>query len=122
MDWPVVMHPEFTEWLRAQDADVRDLVEKYARFLAAKGPSLGRPQVGNCSELSAYPNMKTLRMNRVNKPWRVLFAFDPTRTAVLLAGGNKAESNHWYRTIALIADRRYGQHLARLEARTACRA
>lgn len=122
MDWPVVMHDEFAAWLREQEPDVRKLVGKYAGILSSKGPGLGRPQVGNCSELSAYPNMKTLRMNRVNKPWRVLFAFDPTRTAILLAGGNKAESNHWYRTVAPIADRRYGQHLARLEARSQCRA
>ena len=46
--------------------------------------------------------------------WRIAFAFDPLRQAVILAAGNKAglTSRRFYDDLIRVADRRYGRHLA----------
>jgi hypothetical protein len=48
---------------------------------------------------------------------RVLFCFDPRRTAILLLGGDKSEGsvwNAWYGTAVPEADRLYDIYLAEL--------
>lgn len=49
------------------------------------------------------------------QPYRVLYAFDPRRVAVLLIGGNKTGDNRWYETYIPIADRLYDEHLEQLK-------
>jgi hypothetical protein len=49
------------------------------------------------------------------EPWRILFAFDPLRQAILLVGGNKSGNKRWYKESILLADRRYKQYLKTLE-------
>ena len=48
--------------------------------------------------------------------WRVAFAFDPKRIAVLLVAADKAggSSKAFYRTLIRKADQRFERHLARL--------
>ena len=41
----------------------------------------------------------------------MLYAFDPLRTAILLAGGDKTGDNRWYETNVPIADRLFERHL-----------
>lgn len=86
-------------------------------LLEQLGPALGRPAVDNVHR-SRHPNMKELRAERA---LRVLFAFDPRRTAVLLIGGNKSTAdrdspnwNEWYAHYVPIADDLYDTHLAEL--------
>lgn len=57
--------------------------------------------------------MKELRVQARGEPWRVLFAFDPKRRAVLLVGGNKTGDRRWYKKFVPIADARYRRHLER---------
>ena len=59
--------------------------------------------------------MKELRVQFRGDPWRILFAFDPSRKAILLVGGNKRGDKRWYKTNIPIADGRYRRHLKRLE-------
>jgi hypothetical protein len=48
---------------------------------------------------------------------RMLFAFDPRREAIFLVAGDKAGNwNTWYRKAVPLADDRFAQHLAELEA------
>jgi hypothetical protein len=49
------------------------------------------------------------------EPFRILYAFDPRRAAILLVGGNKSGDDRWYEVFVPIADRLYDQHLAALE-------
>lgn len=49
-------------------------------------------------------------------PWRILFAFDPDRVAILLTGGNKAGDKRWYQTHLRIAEERFRRHLENLES------
>ena len=63
---------------------------------------------------SAYSEMRELRIQCRGKPLRVLYAFNPLRTAILLIGGDKTGNDRWYEINIPRADRIYAQHLAEL--------
>ena len=58
--------------------------------------------------------MRELRIQHAGRPYRVLYAFDPLRTALLLIGGDKTGDNRWYTVYVPVADRLYDDHLAAL--------
>ena len=58
--------------------------------------------------------MRELRIQHQGRPYRVLYAFDPNRDAVLLLGGDKTGDDRWYQIYVPIADRFYDEHLERL--------
>lgn len=75
--------------------------------LMVRGPALGRPKVDTVSG-SAHANMKELRVGSL----RLLFAFDPDRTAVILVGGDKRDRwSRWYREALPEADALFTQWL-----------
>jgi hypothetical protein len=55
--------------------------------------------------------MKELRIQHLGRPYRVLFAFDPGRCAMLLIGGDKTGNDRWYEEFVPLADDLYDQHL-----------
>jgi hypothetical protein len=77
---------------------------------------LGRPQVDTL-KASRYNNMKEIRFNADDGVWRVAFAFDPERTAVLLIAGDKSGENQrrFYKQLINKADERFADHLERLK-------
>lgn len=80
---------------------------------------MGRPLVDRVKG-SDYKNMKELRPgSSSNTEIRILFAFDPTRTAILLVAGNKAGNwKGWYETNILEADRLFAEHLRTLKGQS----
>ena len=91
----------------------REALDQKLRLLARMGPSLGRPTVDTIRN-SALSNLKELRAGTV----RALFAFDPTRSAILLFGGDKRRQwNLWYDQAIPAAERIYARHLAELDLR-----
>jgi len=78
-----------------------------------RGPALGRPHVDTIKR-SKHSNMKELIVQHAGRPYRVLFAFDPRRCAILLIGGDKTGHDRWYAEYVPIADRLYDEHLATL--------
>jgi hypothetical protein len=82
-------------------------------MLIKRGPGLRRP-FGGTIDRSTYPNMKELIP--VGSNIRILFAFDPRRTAILLIAGDK--TNRWkdfYEEMIPIADDLYRGHLRGIE-------
>jgi hypothetical protein len=59
--------------------------------------------------------MRELRVQVHGRPFRVLYAFDPKRAAILLVGGDKTGDDRWYATNVPIADRLYDRHLLELK-------
>ena len=112
-EWEVEFTDEFGAWWEglseAEQVDVRAEVNLLRRF----GPMLGRPHVDSVAS-SKHANMKELRVQHRGRPYRVLFAFDPRRTAILLIGGNKTGKGRWYKEFVPIADRLYDEHLETL--------
>ena len=83
-------------------------------LLQRYGPDLRRPH-SDVIASSKHPNMKELIIQHEGRPYRVLYAFDPTRCAMLLVGGDKTGDDRWYEKSVPFADRLYDQHLAALK-------
>jgi hypothetical protein len=115
MTWTVLLHDDFTDELTALDEKLQDELLAHAKLLAEFGPNLGRPTVDTLKGTS-HANMKERRFNWMGEAWRVAFAFDPQRQAVLLVGGDKsgADQKRFYKRLISVADNRYSQHLATL--------
>jgi hypothetical protein len=58
--------------------------------------------------------MRELRIQHRGKPYRILYAFDPHRAAILLIGGMKTGDDRWYKKQIPIADKLYEEHLRNL--------
>lgn len=113
MEWAIEFHPDFSTWFEAQGQGLQDEILANLKVLAELGPALRRPRVGNI-EGSTYAQMKELVIQYKGEPWRILFAFDSERRAILLVGGNKTGDNRWYKTNVPIADARFKEHLEEL--------
>lgn len=98
--------------------EVQDELLAQAKLLETFGPQLGRPRVDTLKG-SRYPNMKELRFEAAGGVWRVAFAFDPNRQAILLIAGDKsgASEKRFYKQLIARADARFTAHLARLSKR-----
>jgi hypothetical protein len=83
MAWAVVFDPAFVAEFRALPETVQDELLAHAAVLRELGPALGRPRVDTMKG-SRHANMKDLRFGADGGVWRVAFAFDPQRRAVLL--------------------------------------
>jgi hypothetical protein len=113
-EWTVLYDAEFRKWLGEQDLGIQDEILSYVALLMRFGPNLGRPRVDTVKG-SAFANMKELRIQFGGKPWRILFAFDPNRAAVLLVGGCKVGDPRWYKQQIPIADAKFRRHLQALK-------
>ena len=58
--------------------------------------------------------MRELRIQHKGRPYRVLYAFDPRRTAILLLGGDKTGNDDWYKENVPVADRLYDEYISEL--------
>ena len=116
MAWTVLLHDAFEEEIASLPEDLQDELLAHAKLLALFGPGLGRPTVDTL-KASRHVNMKELRFAWRREVWRVAFAFDPARQAILLVGGDKggAYQRRFYRRLIALADDRYDEHLATLE-------
>ncbi len=114
MKWNVLYDEDFAAWLEALPVPQREEIVASVELLGERGPQLGRPYADRVKG-SSYPNMKELRIQIHGDPWRILFAFDPKRAAILLVGGNKGPDKRWYKTNIPIADKRFAKHLESLD-------
>jgi hypothetical protein len=115
MCWEIQLLDPVTAWLDGLDQASYEQVIAAWRVLQTEGPQLGRPLVDTLKG-SSYTNMKELRPgSKGNTELRLLFAFDPRRTAIVLVAGDKAGNwNAWYRVNIPIADQRFSDHLEHL--------
>lgn len=114
MEWEVDYTDEFGEWWDKLTADEQEDITAVVGVLEEKGPSLRRPHVGPIA-ISRHANMKELVIQHAGRPYRVLFAFDPRRTAILLIGGDKTGNARWYDQFVPVADRLYDNHIIQLK-------
>ena len=116
MSWIVEIGDEFELEFDSLHEDVQTEILALARLLQKFGPQLGRPRVDTLNG-SRHANMKELRFSAVDGEWRVAFAFDTKRKAILLAGGDKSgqSEKRFYRELIRKADNRFDAHLIRLK-------
>ena len=113
--WEVIFHSEFAAEVRQLPQAVRGKLKAAATILSEDGPLLGRPQADTLKG-SRRANMKELRFDADGGTWRVAYAFDQERRAILLAAGDKSGTGkvRFYRNLLHIADERFDQHLRNL--------
>lgn len=113
--WEVILHGEFEPEFDALPECVQDELLAHARLLQQFGPQLGRPRADTLNG-SRHANMKELRFDAAGGIWRVAFAFDPNRKAILLTCGDKSggSEKRFYRQLIEKADTRFDGHLARI--------
>ncbi len=116
MSWVVEIGNEFEPEFDRLHEDVQTEILALALLLERFGPQLKRPRVDTLNG-SRHANMKELRFSAADGEWRVAFAFDIKRKAILLVAGDKSGANEkrFYRELIRKADDRFDAHLARLE-------
>ncbi|MBN2702901.1 MAG: type II toxin-antitoxin system RelE/ParE family toxin [Pontiellaceae bacterium] len=113
MSWEIEYTNEFGEWWESLDEGEQVDVDAVVGLLAEKGASLPFPYSSGISG-SKHSHMRELRIQHAGDPYRVLYAFDPVRNAILLIGGNKTGNKRWYDEYVPKADRLYDTHLEEL--------
>jgi len=116
MQWTVLIGDEFDPEFLDLAQDVQDEILAMTRLLQQFGPHLGRPRVDTLKD-SRHANMKELRFDAANGVWRVAFAFDPKRRAILLVAADKSggSQKRFYRELIRKADERFDAHLERVK-------
>lgn len=110
--WEVYLVDEVLEWIDQLDEATHSRVVQAIEALAEGGPALGRPLVDTISG-SKLQNLKELRPGTV----RILFAFDPWRSSILLVAGDKrGEWKTWYQRAIPLAEQRYEIYLKERQA------
>ena len=112
MNWTIIFHEEFLPEFSELPLEAQDKLIAHARLLEQYGATLSRPHVDTLKG-SKYSNMKELRFNTIDSVWRVAFAFDPKRQAILLVAGDKSgvSQKRFYRKLIALADRRFQNYL-----------
>jgi len=116
MQWDVLFHDEFEEEFNNFTEEVQDEILAHALLLQTFGPHLKRPHADTLNG-SSHANMKELRFEVKDGVWRVAFAFDPQRQAILLVAGNKVgvSQKRFYKQLITLADKRFESHLKDLK-------
>ena len=118
MPWMIATHDAFDPEYDALPEPVQDELLAIMQLLATYGPQLGRPHADTLAG-SRHANMKELRFKAADGVWRVAFAFDPERQAILLVAGDKSgvAQKRFYKVLITTADKRFDDHLAALAAK-----
>ena len=116
MAWEVDFHDAFVAKHDALPEDVQDELLACVKLLEQFGPLLGRPRVDTLKG-SRHANMKELRFDAADGVWRFAFAFDPTRHAIIICGGDKSggSEKRFYVQLIARADARFDAHLAAIK-------
>jgi hypothetical protein len=115
VSWKVEYTDEFEDWWESDlDDEEQDEIAAVVGTLEVMGPGLPFPY---CTGIkgSRHSHMRELRIQIGGHPYRVLYAFDPTRTAILLLGGKKTGNKRWYSENVSKADDLYDIHLQTLK-------
>jgi hypothetical protein len=113
MAWDVEYTDQFGTWFAALDESEQESVLYVVTLLETEGPALARPYADTIRG-SRFANLRELRVQHAGRPYRVLYAFDPRRTAILILGGDKTGDDRWYDRMVPIADDLYAEYLDEL--------
>jgi hypothetical protein len=112
--WEVEYTDEFGCWWEKLAEDQQIDIAAVVGLLEKCGPQLPFPY-SSAIQNSKHTHMRELRIQHQGRPYRILYAFDPRRCAVLLIGGDKTGQDRWYEQFIPIAERLYDEHLVILK-------
>jgi len=115
VEWEILMTAQveaFLDGLYESDRNSHRIVNQAILILERSGPAEGRPLVDTVTA-SRISNMKELRPPSAGgSEVRILFVFDPWRSAVLLVAGDKSgQWSRWYKHAIPEAERMYETYL-----------
>lgn len=111
--WDVEYTDELGEWWSDLTEAEQESIDASVRLLEEKGPNLGFPHTSGIAG-SKHTHMRELRVQHEGRPYRLLYAFDPRRCAILLLGGDKTGDDRWYDVHVPMADKLYDTHVETL--------
>lgn len=114
MAWDVEGTDEFATWFAGLSDGEQVAVGRIVELLVEHGPVLPFPHSSGVGT-SRHRHMRELRIQHEGRPYRVLYAFDPRRTAILLSGGDEPGHDRWYEDYVPRADALYDEHVRTLE-------
>lgn len=116
--WAVATTDTFDEWFAELTEAAQAEVIAKVNMLKLLGPQLARPHADTLKG-SKHANMKELRADTSDQVLRIAFAFDPSRSAILLVGGNKGGTSQkrFYKQLIAKADELYDAQLAAIKRR-----
>ena len=114
MTWEIEYTDEFGGWWQGLTVDEQVSVDAVVSLLEERGVTLGFPHSSDVRG-SKHAHLRELRIQHQGRPYRVLYAFDPRRAAILLLGGDKTGDDRWYEVHVPVADALYDEHLAQLQ-------
>lgn len=112
--WNIITIEYFDQWFTSLSDDEQQSILTGLFKLKELGPMLGRPDVDTLYGTKNIKNLKELRIQHKGKPYRIFFAFDPLRQAVMLCGGNKSGNKRFYETLLPIAEKEFLTYLETL--------
>jgi hypothetical protein len=115
MAWEVEFTDEFGERWEGLTASEQMSVDFTVSLLQEVGPTLKMPHSSGVVS-SRHSHMRELRIQHEGRPYRVLYAFDPRRAAILLIGRDKTGNDRWYEECVPLADQIYDRHLREIES------
>ena len=114
MAWEVEVTDEFKAWWDSLDEFEQASVSAVVRLLVEYGPSLPFPYSSKVLG-SRHSAMREMRVQHRGKSYRLLYIFDPRRTAILLVGGDKTGHDRWYEQNVPLADDLYDACLKEIQ-------
>jgi hypothetical protein len=104
----IVVTDEFVQWWESLDEDEQISVRSLVDLLENLGVTLEFPY---STAIVQSRKLRELRIQHGGRPYRVLYAFDPARKAVLLVGGNKTGNDRWYEEYVPWAEKIFADYL-----------
>ena len=115
MSYEVEYTEEFSDWWESLTRVEQRAMTRAIVVLEAAGPRVPFPFSSGVLG-SRHGHMRELRIQHAGRPYRMLYAFDPRRVAIVLFGGDKGGDKRWYSRAIRVADDLYDRHLRRLKA------
>jgi hypothetical protein len=104
----ILLTEEFKEWWEELAEQEQTSVAIVIDLLEELGVTLKFPY---SSGITTSQKLRELRIQHAGQPYRVLYAFDPKRNAILLLGGNKTGDDRWYDTHVPKAEKLFAAYL-----------
>jgi hypothetical protein len=106
----IIVTTEFSKWYEDLTEPEQESIRPKVTMLEAAGTTLGFPHSTKING-SRFSEMRELRVQHSGRPYRILYAFDPIRQAILLMGGEKTGDDRWYEKAIRLADQLFEEYL-----------
>ena len=106
----IVVTDEFKRWFEGLNESEQEVIDRIVGLLQERGVTLEFP----CSsgiKGTKVAGLRELRIQQAGRPYRILYAFDPIRQAILLVGGDKTGDSRWYEKAVRLAEKLFSEYL-----------